>query len=227
MFYYITSTLVQVGTGCETLGLVKGLMCDAVFVSVCDCSAQTDIQTNLTVRGTNQDAGVNMNPSSCPKCNKNFRFICLSAEHRLRTEKLDRPSLWLFRKTHETKVNAVSGWGQSHKFDCLLSPSIQITDLSLIVCSHNALLVFLTFCTQCSLIFYEVDLTEYFTRCMIFLQSRELWKVWCLLLSAGFLFTPLCPDSLLTLQFTLCGKQDRTLCWLSFQLAWIQTTNQT
>lgn len=52
-----------------------------------------------------------------------------------------------------------------------------------------------------------------------FLQLCELWKVWCLLLSAGFLFTPLCPDSLLTLQFTLCGKQDRTLC-VGFLSSW-------
>lgn len=36
------------------------------------------------------------------------------------------------------------------------------------------------------------------------------------LLSAGFLFTPLCPDSLQTLQFTLCGKQDRTLSVAAF-----------
>lgn len=51
------------------------------------------------------------------------------------------------------------------------------------------------------------------------LQPSELWKVWCLLLPAGFLFTPLCPDSLLTLQFTLCGKQDRTL-YVGFPSSW-------
>lgn len=43
--------------------------------------------------------------------------------------------------------------------------------------------------------------------------------MWCLLLSAGFLFTPLRSDSLLTLQFTLFGKQDSALC-VGFASSW-------
>lgn len=108
--------------------------------------------------------------------------------------------------------------GQSHKFYCPLSPSIQITDLFLIVCSHTALLVFLTFHTLRSLIFTKLA-DRLFYRTHDFLQPCELWKAWCLLLSAGFLFTPLCPDSSLALQFTLCGKQDRTLC-VGFPSSW-------
>lgn len=75
--------------------------------------------------------------------------------------------------------------------------------------------------------FKKIQLQRPFYRTHDFFFFFFAVKVWCLLLSPGFLFTPLCPDSLLALQFTLCGKQDRTLCWLSFQLAWIQTTNRT
>lgn len=57
-----------------------------------------------------------------------------------------------------------------------------------------------------------------FTGCMVFYSSMN-FKVGCLLLSAGFLFTLDCLDSLLTLQFTLSGKQERTLC-IGFPYSW-------
>ena len=106
--------------------------------------------------------------------------------------------------------------GQSHKFYCLLSPR-SLTFLSLSALTPPSLF-FLTFHTQRSLIFTE-SADRLFYRTDDFLQPCELWKVRCLLLSAGFLFTPLCPDSLQTLQFTLCGKQDRTLC-VGFPSSW-------
>lgn len=109
--------------------------------------------------------------------------------------------------------------GQSHKFYCLLSLSIQITDLFPHCLLSHRPHCFSNLSHSAFTNFYKLGLTDYFTGCLIFLQPRELWKVWCLLLSAGFLFTPLCPDSLQTLQFTLCGKQDRTLC-VGFPSSW-------
>lgn len=116
------------------------------------------------------------------------------------------------------KVYVLSG-GQNHKFQSPLPSSIQKTDLFLIVCSHKDLTAFQAF----HILFFSSKSSwqtilhiSFFSSFLFFATQWTLEGVLRSLLSAGFLFTPLCPDSLQTLQFTLCGKQDRTLSVTAF-----------
>lgn len=123
--------------------------------------------------------------------------------------------MWLFRKVRESLRSI---WeAKVINFSLLFLPASRSLTFFLIVCSIKDRTVSrpFTFCR----FFLKVILTDYFTHFFLFffLQPCELKRgVQRLLLSAGFLFTPLCPDSLQTLQFTLCGKQDRTLSVTAF-----------
>lgn len=197
---YIIFPLGQAGTGCELGGLAGGIWLQCTRIH---------IRTNLTISERNQDTNVNM-------------CVTTSSDHLLTL--WDRLSLWLFRKTHEIWVYAASGAAEVINFTVLFLWAFRLLTFFLIVCSLTALFVYLTFHSELSVIFLQNRPGRlFFTGCMIFFffffSLRELWKAWCLLLSAGFLFTPLCPDSLQTLQFTLCGKQDRTLC-VGFPSSW-------
>lgn len=116
----------------------------------------------------------------------------------------------MFRKTHES-LCSLRGAKVIYFTVFFLQVSRSLTFLSL-----SALTVFSNL--SHSLIFAMLA-DRLFYRMYDFLQPCELWEVWCLLLSAGFLFTPLRPDSLLTPQFTLCGKQDSALC-VGFASSW-------
>lgn len=167
-----------------------------------DCSAHTYKNTRYQPHRSWQHCKY-MNISSYQMSNTNKWFLCLSAE-----QPVWRETDWVCCCLEKRMKSRADG-GLSHQlspffkhagrwpfFHCRLSLGPHCT----FNLSHSAITLF-----------YKLVLTDDLG------SPVNFGKVWCLLLSAGFLFTPFCPNSLLTLQFTLRGKQVRTVCWLSFQ----------
>lgn len=110
---YIIFPLGQAGTGCELGG---GGLAGGIWLQ---CT-RIHIRTNLTISERNQDTNVNMILSSCPKCNN---IIWSSAYSVRQTE-------FVVVQKDAWNLSLCCLWGgQSHKFYCPLSLSIQITDL--------------------------------------------------------------------------------------------------
>lgn len=124
--------------------------------------------------------------------------------------------MWLFRKTHESLRSIWEAIVINLSLLFLLaSRSVTLFSLSAplkTVLFYRLLVFFFLF----FIFLLSQDYPDYFVQFYIFFLNNLVNFVLCLLLSAGLLFTPLCPDSLQTPQFTLCGKQDRTLSVTAF-----------
>lgn len=162
------------------------------------CLVVEGCSMHINIIRANQHSDPSMNLHSCPVSNANIGHFCLSAEHRA----VQNIAPHLF------------GGKRANPISALLLKKVRFK-----------IVFYRAFRSQVFAI-KKMSYWFIFYGCFFFFQFFQQFFFF-FFKSARVLFTLHCLDSLLALQFTPTGKQEDTLHWRCFQLAWMRTTDQT